>query len=289
MIMNPQNTVGIIILYKPNWEISLKTIESACNQVKKLYVVDNTPGVNNYNKISFFPPIKYISLGENKGIAHAQNIALKEILNENFDFVFFLDQDSLIIENTVQNLINKYSFLNNNGFKIGGIGPRPFDRDLNKEYKGSIKKGKKLNNNLTEVNEIISSASLIPTKNFKEIGLMDSTLFIDGVDHEWCWRAKKKGDYKFFIDEDTLLSHKLGEGDKKILGINVHIPTPFRTYYQFRNYFYLSRRSYVPIYWKISNGIKYFIKFFYYSIFLNPRKEYFKNIIRGINDALKFR
>ena len=115
---------------------------------------------------------------------------------------------------------------------------------------------------------------------------MDDGLFIDGVDHEWCWRGRRDG-YRFFIDEHTPLSHKLGEGDRYFIFRKVAIPTPFRTYYQFRNYFKLLKRSYVPIYWKCSNGFKYLIKMFYFPFFVAPRKEYLKNIFRGIKDGIK--
>lgn len=116
---------------------------------------------------------------------------------------------------------------------------------------------------------------------------MDGSLFIDGVDHEWCCRCNKIMKGRFFIAENEHLSHQLGEGDRCFLWKKVAIPTPFRTYYQFRNYFILICRGYVPLYWKISNGIKYIIKAFYYPIFISPRKEYLKNIYGGIRDGIK--
>lgn len=222
----------------------------------------------------------------NEGIAAAQNVALKYAIKNNYDYVFFIDQDSLIPDNLVRNLFAKMQWLAQYGFTCSGIGPRPFNREQGKKYQGSIKKGKLIGNGLSKVTELINSASLIKVKDFETAGLMDDSLFIDGVDHEWCWRAKKNLGSNFYIDEDDLLSHKLGEGDKKFLFRKVYIPTPFRTYYQFRNYFKLIRRGYVPLYWKFSNGIKYLIKFFYYPVFVSPRKKYLLNIIRGIKDGL---
>lgn len=276
----------IIVLYNPNLNNIIDNIKNLSQQCDKIYIIDNTPDQNLTSFFKAFHNIQYIPLKKNVGIAEAQNITLREIIKQNYDFIFFSDQDSLITKNMIEDLLTKYQFLRTKKIKIGGIGPRPFDKDLNRNYKGSIKKGINIGNNLTEVTEIISSASLIPIQNFKEVGLMDAKLFIDGVDHEWCWRAKKIGNYRFFIDEDSLLSHKLGEGDRKIFGINVHIPTPFRTYYQFRNYFLLSRRNYVPLYWKVSNGIKYFFKFFYYPLFLPQKKLYLKNMLNGIRDGI---
>jgi rhamnosyltransferase len=117
--------------------------------------------------------------------------------------------------------------------------------------------------------------------------MLDDSLFIDGVDHEWCWRASFKLQLRFFIIESVILSHMLGEGDRHFLIRKVAIPTPFRTYFQFRNYFKLVKRNYVPIYWKFSNGFKYIIKYFYFSLMVKPRMEYFKMINKGIIDGLR--
>lgn len=282
------SSVGcVLVLYNPQWELTKVVIESIVSQVDLLIIVDNSP-TSNKNNIPNSENIKYIFLNGNKGIAYAQNVGIKYLQRKNIDFIFFLDQDSITPPDLVNQLYDKYSFLKNKGFNIGGIGPRPFNREQGKKYLGSIKKGLPVYSDLTKVTELINSASLIPTQAFNTTGLMDEHLFIDGVDHEWCWRAKLKGDYQFFIDESNLLSHKLGEGDRRFLWKKVAIPTPFRTYYQFRNYFILSRRNYVPTYWKISNGVKYLVKLFYFPLFISPRLQYASKISRGIIDGFKF-
>ena len=218
----------------------------------------------------------------NIGIAAAQNEGLKFLISNKYDYVLFMDQDSIAPHNLVQGLLSDLEFLRTKGVNVGAIGPRPINRQDNKAYIGLIKKGKKITDGLTEVSELISSASFIPVPNFEEVGLMDAKLFIDGVDHEWCWRAGYFTKKRFFISENNHLSHQLGEGDRSILFKKVAIPTPFRTFYQYRNYFLLLRRKYVPLYWKISNGFKYFIKMFYYPLCLKPRRQYLKNISNGI-------
>lgn len=62
----------------------------------------------------------------------------------------------------------QYRFLLSNSIIVGAVGPRAFNRCENKEYKGSVKKGKKINNEITEVTELISSASLIAVSNFEK-------------------------------------------------------------------------------------------------------------------------
>ena len=207
-------------------------------------------------------------------------------IENNFDYLFFVDQDSISPANIINELLLQYDYLCSNFMTVGAIGPRAFNRCENKEYRGNVKKGKKINNEITEVSELISSASLIAISNFEKVGLMDETLFIDGVDHEWCWRANLRMGGRFFIVETIKLSHHLGEGDRHFLWKKVPIPTCFRTYYQYRNYFILLRRNYVPIYWKVSNGIKYMVKLFYYPLCVPPRLLYIKNIWKGIRDGI---
>ena len=232
--------------------------------------------------LNLYPNTYYHSFNKNLGIAEAQNRGIIYFQKKGFDFVLFMDQDSLAPNNLVSSLLADYNRLKEIGIPIGGIGPRPFNRGEGKPYIGAVKKGKLILPKITEVGEIISSASLIPIPHFKQVGGMESSLFIDGVDHEWCWRAKKIGGWRFFISESVQLSHQVGEGDRPFIFRKVAIPTPFRTFYQFRNYFRLVHRGYVPLYWKVSNGFKYSIKFFYYPLCVPPRISYMKQILKGI-------
>ena len=70
-------------------------------------------------------------------------------------------------------------------------------------YQETKKRGKIFSEDLTEVNELMSSTSLIPIEMFSKVGLLEETLFIDGVDHEWCWRAKKIENLRFFCFRES--------------------------------------------------------------------------------------
>lgn len=279
--------ICVLVLYKPNIELLCKVIESIYPQIDLLWISDNSPSpIDTSILANFENKIAYRKMDGNIGIAAAQNFGIKYAIDNNFDYLYFLDQDSISPHNIINSLQIEYEFLKSAQINIGAIGPRPFNRSENKEYKGSVKRGTKINDKITEVTELISSASFIEVNTFKKVGLMDETLFIDGVDHEWCWRANHIDNYRFFIAENIKLSHQLGEGDRYFLWKKVAIPTPFRTYYQFRNYFILLNRKYVPIYWKFANGLKYFIKLFYFPLCISPRREYLKNILKGLKDGL---
>lgn len=275
---------AVIVLYNPCKDLFKDVLLHTINQFDAVFIVDNSPMP--YDDLDQYENITYHFIGENKGIATAQNIGIKYFEEKNYDFITFLDQDSIPSDDLIEKLLSAYKILNDQKIKIGAIGARPYNRNSNKPYANTSSRNVAITNNITEVTEIISSSSLIPVANFKVVGKMEDDLFIDGVDHEWCWRATKIAKYRFFIAEDVLLSHQLGEGDKFLLYRNVAISTPFRTYYQFRNYFRFLPRKYVPLYWKIVNGVKYLIKYFYFPLMVSPRWEYFKSINKGIFDAI---
>jgi len=276
----------ILVLYNPDTTLLESVLNAIIQQVEGIFIADNSESTNE----TFISPnrdrITYQKMNGNIGIAAAQNFGIHYFLKNEFSHLFFLDQDSILPYGAVDQLKMNLHVLQLKSIQVGGIGARPLNRQNGEKYQGSSKKGILYSENLTEVTEIMNSASLIPAKNFMDAGLFEEDLFIDGVDHEWCWRAKHLKGLRFFIDETVLLSHCLGEGDRYFLTRNIAIPTPFRTYYQFRNYFKLVRRDYVPCHWKIINGLKYFVKFIYFPIFLKPGKEYFRNIIRGIRDGI---
>lgn len=279
--------ICVLVLYNSNMDLLSKVISSILPQVDLLWISDNSIKPLHLPLIvEESPCIIYRKMPGNIGIAAAQNCGVKYAIENDFKYLFFLDQDSISPANIINELLLKYYYLSSSSITVGAVGPRAFNRCENKEYRGSLKKGKKINDEITEVSELISSASLIAVSNFEKVGLMDEKLFIDGVDHEWCWRAKLKMGGRFFIVETMKLSHHLGEGDRYFLWKKVPIPTSFRTYYQYRNYFILLRRSYVPFYWKVTNGIKYMIKLFYYPLCISPRFLYLKNMWKGIRDGI---
>lgn len=290
--MKLNNVAAIIILYNPDLlklEMSLIALQE---QVSSILLIDNTKdnrGVVEFLKDFKNSGVEYYPLGTNEGVSKAQNIGISHAIEKEKEYVLIMDQDSVAREGMVSQLMKDLIFLKNKGCKIGVIGPTPINIQTQKAYSARIKKDYpffKEADHIVKVDQLISSGSLIECKTLKQIGLMDEYLFIDGVDHEWCWRAKKAG---FFcaMSKIATLEHMLGEGDKKILGIRIAITSPFRVFYQYRNYLYLCKKEYVPVYWKVNNAIKYFIKLLYYPLFISPRVLYLKNIMKGVIEGIK--
>ncbi len=58
---------------------------------------------------------------------------------------------------------------------------------------------------------------LIGRAAYEAIGGMRDELFIDGIDHEWCFRAKSLG-YRTFVARDVTMSHDMGEVGVSLFG-----------------------------------------------------------------------
>lgn len=244
-----------------------------------LIIVDNS-----IERIAVFdsnPKITYISLGENKGIAYAQNIGIKRALEKESVYILFQDQDSSLNPEDVELLLTEYKSIKSCDSKIAAIGPVIINEGNGKEYKSEMGKG--LTN---QVSSIISSGMLVELAVIDQVGGMDESLFIDNVDHEWCWRAKNKG-YNVYMTRKVELKHSVGEKTKSVIGIQIIKSSSFRAYYKFRNNLWLTKRHYVPISWKIKTICHMCFDYVMYFIcFIDYGTNYIKAANRGIVDGL---
>lgn len=287
---------AIIVLYHPDPDTLSKSVQMLAGQVEYLILVDNSNSVIDNNFIErlqslFKNKIHYFFNRNEGGIARAQNVGLKLAIEAGCEQLLILDQDSIPEGNLIDILLCDVNFLKNKGFKISAIGPNPINKQTGTEYKERSRKRKSFTTEHPEilnVSEIMSSGMFIHKDVLSEVGFMDEILFIDGVDHEWCWRANYYG-YTCALTKKTQLQHMLGDGDKKIIGIRIAYTSVFRIYYQYRNYIYLLSKNYVPLFWKLKNGFKYLIKIFYYPIIAKDGKKYLTNMFRGIKDGVSLR
>lgn len=275
---------GIIVAYNPDLEILKLIIGKLQSQGCAICVVNNsTFDLENMKKET-----KIFDLRENKGIAFAQNTGMSWAFEDlDSDFVLQMDQDSIPADNLVETLVSAWDSLKELGIKTGLIGSQDIDRDTLISSKAKFNKGNEITGtNLLSVSEVLSSGSLIPRSTFQLVGGPDDKLFIDLVDFEYCWRIANKG-LLIVKNPSSLIFHKLGEGQLKILGfLKVGLPQPFRHYYSIRNTVYLILFGSAPFYWKATNSLKVLFKLTIYPIVLPQGKERFRFIWKGFRDGV---
>lgn len=194
----------------------------------------------------------YIPLYENTGIAHAQNVGIKKAKELGFRYVIFFDQDTKPDINAIEQLRCIFIAEEEKGRKIGCVGPCLIDENTGREYMNYRKEGQ---GKSQEVEMLMSSSTFTSIKVLDEVGWMDESLFIDFVDHEWCWRAGKKG-YAVVQTEEVTIPHRLGKKTIPFMGYQFPVSAPYRYYYVFRNSIRLLSSPYPPIGWKLRTPIR---------------------------------
>ncbi|HFH2171723.1 TPA: glycosyltransferase family 2 protein, partial [Shigella flexneri] len=246
---------AVLVAYNPEHNDLKNAVELLLRQVTKVVVCNNSTNGYKYAENSS-GDVKIFNFNDNLGIAEAQSIGMKWAFENGADFILQMDQDSIPDPKMVEQLLTCYKKLLKQNVNVGLVGSQDFDKVTGELNKARVKKGKPLTEVYYEVDSTLSSGSLIPKNSWLIVGGMKDELFIDAVDHEYCWRLRAAG-FKVIRNKNALLAHRLGDGRFKILNIlSVGLPSPFRHYYATRNIFLLLNKNYVPIYWKISSLVK---------------------------------
>lgn len=275
----------VIVTYNPDVDVVKFNVGNLLRdrEVQKIHIIDNTPEGANLNNI-LSECVDVHNLYKNLGIATAQNIGIQRAIEDGAKYVALFDQDSTLSSDLISGLVKAMEIAKSKGFHLACIGPRPLDVFSGKKYKATLQRELGNEDGITICRQIIASGKLIDISALNEIGFMEDDLFIDAVDHEWCWRAQLKG-YTVAISENSIMTHALGDSRSSILGLEYRVGSPIRLYYQFRNILVLSRRSYVPLYWKIRGWSSILIRFFIFGFFHNDSGIRRKYMFRGVLDG----
>ena len=277
---------AIVVLYNPDWDLLKTGLKALIPQVDEVCIIDNS-STDNSTQFDDVGTVRYVPLLKNMGIAAAQNIGIKYFLNANFDYVIFSDQDSVMPTNIIKKLLHAYKIISTKE-EIGAIGPVPINRNNKKKY--TIENCIIEKTNIDSISyyithHVMSSGSIIPLKNFREVGLYNDKLFIDFVESEWCWRASFYHKKKMILITDVEIEHELGHY-KKFFGKDINVSSSFRIYFQIRNLLWLKKIEYVPTYWTKLHINKLPFKLLYYSIIPSNRFQYIKRMYKGFKDGL---
>ncbi|EMK5829714.1 glycosyltransferase [Citrobacter sedlakii] len=269
------DVLTIIVTYNPDWEVVLKRVISF-SQSTVVFVSDNS-AVSSEHMLKYDNVIYHFNNG-NVGIAKAQNIGVEYALTNNFNFIAFVDDDSNLNGEKINQLLASYDSLGELGKNIAALCAYPSERGgLDKKKESTFGDKFYLTNNL------MSSGSLTRSEVFKHVGLFNDKLFIDYVDYEWGWRALANN-YFIVIDSSVHFEHSLGQGR---LGSGLGIPSPIRHFYQTRNLLWISRLDYVPGSWKLKQLCLLPIRFVYFGFIYEKSKIRRAHFLKGLAAGLK--
>ena len=291
---NEQVFVAIIVTYEPTPTALKDLLDSVIPQVDAVVIIDNGSKEDVGRWIGEWVGDKAtcLPLNSNLGIAAAQNVGISWAKACKADYIVFFDQDSRPSPDMVERLFDASVIKESQGYQIAAVGPRYLDLRQDNPPPFIRVRGLRLqrlhcdNEDIVAVDYLISSGSLISMKTLNVVGYMAEPFFIDYVDIEWGLRAKMCGFESFGVCSATM-EHTLGETPIAFLGRRIPRHSPIRHYYLFRNAVYMYLWMTLPRNWKVVDGFRLVLRYFFYSLVTKPRFEHLAYMTKGIFDGLR--
>ena len=224
---------AVVILYHPDGSLKDRLL-TYLPYVEKLFIFDNSENTVPRDLLADLPSpdkVSYYTDNENRGIAVRLNQAIQMAINEQFDWLLTMDQDSYFANHNFSNFLTCLkNYPENNNVAVFGV--QYLDAALQAAACHAV-----------TTNHLITSGSILNLSLFPLIGNFDEKLFIDQVDSEYCYRAILKS-YKIVQFENIYLQHNLGQQSihrslKSFKKTKRSLHSPLRLYYMTRNYFYM--------------------------------------------------
>lgn len=291
-----ERIIAVVVTYLPDQQSLMSLLEAVVPQVHACIVIDN--GSGSYVSVCLaerFPAVQIVELGENTGIAKAQNVGVEHAKKHSADFVLLLDQDSIPAPNMVGALLQAHGHLVTSGHQVAAVGCNYQDERriistpfLRVSGLRRIRVYVRRDQLIVPVDHLVASGSLISMRTLDLVGGMNERLFIDYVDIDWSLRAKHLGLQCFGVG-NAIMRHNLGDAPIVFLGKDYPARSPLRHYYLFRNAVWLYRQPYTPLNWRVVDAWHLVLKFVFYSLFARPRLVHLHMMLRGIWHGLNGR
>lgn len=230
-MVNNEIIAGVVVLYNPDEKVG-ENILSYARSLDYLIIVDNSDHANSdLPAREEFSPCKteFIRYGENLGIAKALNDGCRKAISFGASWILTMDQDSCFPMKTIEKYLGLIPAFQLN--KIQVAGPN-HEQKINSRVE------------FEDVNSVITSGCLFETKVFESVNGFKEFLFIDEVDHEFCYTAKLKG-FRLVKCNNIILQHQLGTRREIELGVKKVsrvLHNPKRIYFMVRNSLYIQKK-----------------------------------------------
>ncbi len=288
------NIAAIVVTYFPDAVLLARLLDALQSEVKHIYIVDNTPaaGVDwlSAQWLAGRPAVTLHPLGDNFGIARAQNVGIELAAADGCSEVILFDQDSAPSPGMIGKLAQAKARLEQDGVQVGAVGPLLFDEKYKKYVPGIRHAGMLVRKVVPvagasaplEVDYLIASGALMDLATLRQVGLMREELFIDWVDIEWGLRAGHRGRRHFMIP-DAVMYHSIGDDFVSAGKTNINLHNDVRNYYIVRNACYLLCDRELNWRWRLSIVGKIPLYVVFYTMFSTGKSKWnsFKLLLRA--------
>lgn len=259
--MEKKSVCAVVVTYHPD-DVVLENLVAIRPQVQGLLVVDNGSSEERRNRLrrgARDVGFTLIENGENLGIATALNIGAKWAKSEGYTWVALFDQDSSVPPGFVDTMCRACE-THRRRDRLALLVPRYIDSRL-----GTSLPPIYANNGSLQV--AMTSGSLMPIAIFSQEGWFEESLFIDGVDYEYCLRLRSNG-YSVEECKEALLRHAPASFTEcRLNGSRLFATSNYsaeRRYYRDRNKIWMMKKYYrkYPAYFlsTFGNSLKDFLK-----------------------------
>lgn len=283
---------AVVSLFNPSDDV-LENAAALLRQVDQVVVVDDGSTQNPAAILERLAEMGCLveRLSENSGIAAALNAGISKALeNEQGKpgFILTMDQDSLLDDGYVSALLTGAAEAERAGVPTGMIAPA--------SVRGLPTRRSSVVNGIQLGGEPIQSGLLVPVPVLEKLGLLQSDLFIDGVDSEYYLRCLSAGLHSV-IARDAVLDHALGNmtqasvfGRPISIGgrpLEVRTAAIWRYYYIFRNRILLVRKyGRQHFFWALKGMLADYRHLAIVVAFAPDRIKRLRSALAGIADGL---
>ena len=192
--------------------------------------------------------VQIVQNEKNYGFAKGMNIGIQKALDSGAEYVFILNNDTIVDTNCLQNLyevilsepkaavagpIIMYYSNPEKIWQAGGFFNK-LKMGITVPYKG--KKLSEISYSISQVDFLTGCALLFPQQTFQEIGLFDTSLFFYGDDVDYGLRIKNFGMNMYFVPSAKVW-HKIED-------ISVDRTTPYVLYHLARSTIIMLRKRF---------------------------------------------
>jgi len=231
-----QDVCAVFVTYHPD-EGFPERVERIRGQVGHVVIVDNASSAEIRRTLASLRSARLtvIENPENRGVAAALNQGVRAAEERGFSWVVTFDQDSAADPRLIESLLGVCANLPSRDLaRLGVLGSNHVDQNTGAMYL-PVSEGAA---GFEERKTVITSGSLIPVAAYEAIGPFREDFFIDGVDHEYCLRARANG-FRVLISVAPRLVHAMGNRrtERPLPGFAVDTVnyTPFRWYFIVKN------------------------------------------------------
>lgn len=228
----------------------LETLMRSHYQNHSALVLDNHSTDGSVEAIrAKFPEVEIFALQENLGYAGNNNVGIKLALEKGADWVFVLNEDTILDPDCLAHLARS----GESDPSIGVIGPLVYhhsephviqtaggtiDRYWDTTHIAQDEEDTGQISGLRPADFISGCGIMVRRAAIDQVGVIDERFFYYKEETEWCLRIRKAG-WKIFVEPQAKMWHK---------GVTRnHQPKPHVTYYKTRNRFLMLSKHHAPL------------------------------------------